>query len=216
MAKRFNAHDLESYKSKQKIVDELQTKELARQQAKDKEHSEAISKLEKESKESKKDIEQLKNELNSAIEASTKVIDNSEKDSKQDVEIARVNSNLLSEALRIKELYKSFENETSKIAELYDEIYALKQKNVSKDYRDNIQDIDTKAIEDKLDANKQTDAEQSANISRNKLNISSNFKYIESIDKRLKDNNKGDKITRFISVLSLIGVIALAIAIFSL
>lgn len=216
---------LDNYKKRQKAVDEMQVEELKRQSAKDREHDEElvrqrsvdeahddkIADLEAKHESTKADIEQLKSDLNSAIEAAGKA-ENSKKDSEQDAQLGRLQNNLLSEALRVKNLYENFEDETKKIAELYDEIYALKQRNVSQTYRDNVQDIDSKETADKLFENKQTDAKQSADISRNKLKINDNFKYIESVDKRLKENKTSDKITRAVAVVSLIGTIALAVA----
>lgn len=218
---------LDNYKKRQKAVDEMQTEELRKQSTKDQEHDEElvrqrsvdeahddkIADLEAKHESTKADIEQLKSDLNSAIEAAGKA-ENSEKDSEQDYKLGILQSELLGEALRIKNLYENFEDETKKIADLYDEIYALKQRNISQSYRDNIQDIDAKEVADKLHENKQTDAVQSSDISRNKLKINDNFKYIESVDKRLKENKTGDNITRAISIISLLGTIALAVAFF--
>lgn len=218
---------LDNYKKMQKVVDEMQVEELKKQSAKDKEHDEElvrqrsvdkvhddkITDLEAKHESTKADIEQLKSDLNSAIETVGKV-KNFEKDSEQDSKLGKLQDELLGEALRVKNLYENFEEETKKISELYDEIYALKQRNVSQNYRDNIQDINSKEITDKLFENKQADAKQSVDISRNKLKINDNFKYIESVDKRLKENKSGDRITRFISIVSLLGTIALTVAFF--
>lgn len=218
---------LDNYKKRQKVVDEMQTEELRKQSTKDQEHDkelvrqrsvdkvhdDKIADLETKHESTKADIEQLKSDLNSAIEAAGKA-ENSKKDSEQDYKLGRLQSELLGEALRVKNLYENFEDETKKIADLYDEVYALKQRNISQSYRDNIQDIDVKEVADKLHENKQTDAVQSSDISRNKLKINDNFKYIESVDKRLKENKTGDNITRAISIISLLGTIALTVAFF--
>lgn len=221
-----NQDALDNFKKRQKVVDEMQVEELKRQQEKDKEHDEELTRqrsvdelhddkianLEAEHKETKADISQLKSDLDSAIEAIQKVEKskgNDKKDKEQDNRIGKVEVNLLGEALRIKNLYETFEEETKKIADLYDEIYSLKQRNISQSHTDNLQDIDTKDLQDRLRENKVNDAEKAADISRNKLHISDNFKYIQSVDKRLKGNKKFDKWTMFIAVISLLGVIGL-------
>lgn len=199
---------LDNYKRRQKAVDEMQTEELKKQSAKDREHDEELVRQRSvdEAHDDKisaleKDVEQLKNDPKSS----------SEKDSKQDKIINDLKGLLSAESTRVKILYSNLEAETKKIADLYDEIYSLKQRNISQAHTDAVQDINANDVEAKLAQNKLNDAEQSADISRNRSSINSQFKYIESVDKRLKDNNKSDKITRAIAVISLVGVVALAL-----
>lgn len=201
---------LDNYKRRQKAVDELQVKELKRQSEKDQEHDSRIESLEKEHKNVKADVSQMKSDLESAIEA-VKKAENSSKDRDQDEQLGKMQSSLLAEAIKLKALYESFELETERISELYDEIYSLKQRNISQSHIDAVQNIDSKDIAAKLTENKINDAEQSSDIAKNKNKISSNFKYIESVDKRLKKNSTNDKVTRVIAIVSLLGTIALAL-----
>lgn len=199
---------LDNYKRRQKAVDEMQVEELRRQSAKDKEHDEELARQRSADKSHdekisslEKDVEQLKNEPKGS----------SDKDIKQDKTINDLKASLTAESVKVKALYSSLEAETAKIAELYDEVYSLKQKNISQAYTDKVQDIKASSIEAKLAENKLNDDKQSADISRNRSSIDSQLKYIESVDKKLKDNSRGDLITRIIAIASLAGVIVLAV-----
>lgn len=187
---------LDNYKRRQKVVDELQVKELKRQSEKDQEHDSRIESLEKEHKNVEADVNQMKSNLESAIEAAKKA-ENSSKDRDQDEQLGKIQGSLLAEAIKLKALYESFEHETERISELYDEVYSLKQKNISQSHIDTAQDINSKDVAVKL--------------AENKNKISSNFKYIEAVDKRLKKNSTNDKVTRVIAIVSLLGTIAFAL-----
>lgn len=216
-------NDLEDFKKDQKKVDEMQTEELKKQSAKDREHDEElvrqrsvdeahddkIADLESKHENVKADVSQLKNDLENAIEA----VQSAErpKDKEQDKKLGRLENDLISEALKIKNLYVNFEEEVAKIEDLYDKIYTLKQRNISQGYIDRVQDIDIKEVQENLKANTEYDEKQSSDITQNRDSIYDNFVKINKMEKSLRENKDSDIVTRSIAITSLIGVIVLFI-----
>lgn len=216
--------NLKDYFSRQKIVDEMQTdelkkqssrdfehdEELSRQRSVDKKHDDKLSELDNKQNSLNQDLEQIKSNLN-FISESLEGVKTSKKDTEQDKTIKQLQSSLLSESLKIQSLQKSYENFediTKKLTEVYEEIYNLKQKNISQEFKDNLQDTHLNIASDKLNKKfnekEQLDTKQSENISENK-------KHIDTINKELKEGKTTNKITRIISIISLLGSIALII-----
>lgn len=198
----------------QKALDRLQNEEIIKNKEKNTEQDNKIDAIEKDVEDLKKKGNSTKdNEQDSKIDDLKKDIDeirnsgiskNDTKDKEQDKIISHLLSKLHSESLRIAALQKNIEDEAERFEEIAESVYNMKQSNTKGELNDSVQDTAIEDLRIKSKENKITDAEQDAKIAQNKLKVSSTWKYVESIDKRLLANSKNDKFTKFLSVVSII------------
>lgn len=194
----------------QKALDRMQNEEIIKNKEKNTEQDNQINAIQKDVEELKKkgnadheskindlkkDIDEIRN--NSAVKDDTK-------DKEQDKAISNLISRLHSESLRIAALQKNIEDEVTRFEEIAESVYNMKQSNTKGELTDSVQDSAIDDLRTRSKENKITDAEQDAKINQNKLKVSSTWKYVESIDKRLLANSKNDKLTKFLSVVSII------------